>query len=152
MDMKCPEQPVAEQAGTGATEENKIKSEALADSESEVKSLEEVETHNKKTKAKGKAKLTEDADASLKGSEEFDEELDESEEEQKTEKPSIRMKKGKKKPRYSTFTRKLWNDEEDEAILSLVKVYGIRRWTLISKKLQENFHIHGRSGKQCRER
>lgn len=64
----------------------------------------------------------------------------------------IRRSGRKRRSRGSTFTRKLWNDEEDDAILSLVQTYGIRRWTLISKKLQENYHIHGRSGKQCRER
>ncbi len=66
--------------------------------------------------------------------------------------PKFWSKKGKKRQRYSTFTRKLWSDDEDEAILALVKAYGIRRWTLISKRLQETYHIHGRSGKQCRER
>ena len=66
---------------------------------------------------------------------------------------SGKLKVGRRKRnRYSTFTRKLWNDEEDDAILNLVKTYGVRRWTLISKKLQEGYHIHGRSGKQCRER
>jgi len=49
-------------------------------------------------------------------------------------------------------TRRLWTKEEDEAITQLVKQYGIRKWTLISKKLQERYGIHGRSGKQCRER
>lgn len=61
-------------------------------------------------------------------------------------------KKGKKKQKYGSFTRRLWNNDEDEAITSLVDKYGIRRWTLISKKLQEEYGINGRSGKQCRER
>jgi len=69
-------------------------------------------------------------------------------------KPAInRLKrKGKKKQKYGSFTRRLWNDEEDEAIIGLVKKYGIKKWTLISRKLQEEYQIHGRSGKQCRER
>lgn len=61
-------------------------------------------------------------------------------------------RKAKKRQKYGSFTRRLWKDEEDEAINSLVDKYGIRRWTLISKKLQEEFGINGRSGKQCRER
>jgi len=52
----------------------------------------------------------------------------------------------------SSFTRRLWTKEEDEAITYLVRHYGIRKWTLISKKLQDKYHIRGRSGKQCRER
>ncbi len=58
-------------------------------------------------------------------------------------------KKGKKD---IGSTRRLWTKEEDEAITQLVRQYGIRKWTLISKKLQERYGIHGRSGKQCRER
>jgi hypothetical protein len=61
-------------------------------------------------------------------------------------------KRGKKKQKFGSFTRRLWNDVEDEAIIELVSKYGIRKWTLISKKLQEEYHIYGRSGKQCRER
>lgn len=52
----------------------------------------------------------------------------------------------------SNFKRRLWTIEEDQAITSLVEQHGMRKWTLISKKLQEKFHIYGRSGKQCRER
>ena len=50
------------------------------------------------------------------------------------------------------FTRRLWSSDEDKAILKLVKKYGTKRWTLISKKLQDVYKMHGRSGKQCRER
>ncbi len=59
---------------------------------------------------------------------------------------------GKKGRKDISSTRRLWTKEEDEAITQLVKHYGIRKWTLISKKLQERYGIHGRSGKQCRER
>jgi len=48
-------------------------------------------------------------------------------------------------------TRRLWTEEEDDTIARLVKEYGICKWTLISKKLKQ-YGIHGRSGKQCRER
>ncbi len=66
--------------------------------------------------------------------------------------PQPKKKSGKKKQKYGSFTRRLWNDDEDDAIIRLVDKYGIRKWTLISRKLQEEYQIHGRSGKQCRER
>ncbi len=73
--------------------------------------------------------------------------------EQRAEKPAPRPKKrSKKKQKYGSFTRRLWGDDEDEAIIKLVDKYGIRKWTLISRRLQEEYQIHGRSGKQCRER
>ena len=62
-------------------------------------------------------------------------------------------KKNKKKRRGTPgFTRRLWNDVEDDAISTLVIKYGIKKWTLISRKLKEEYGISGRSGKQCRER
>ncbi|XP_068085635.1 uncharacterized protein [Anabrus simplex] len=39
-----------------------------------------------------------------------------------------------------------WSSEEDEMLMELVKKYGPKRWTLISRMLK------GRVGKQCRER
>lgn len=39
-----------------------------------------------------------------------------------------------------------WTKEEDDKVLNLVRQYGPKRWTLISK------HLKGRTGKQCRER
>lgn len=66
---------------------------------------------------------------------------------------SAGTKHGKRRRRgCPKFTRRLWNDTEDEAIVTLVRQYGIKKWTLIAHKLQEQFHISGRSGKQCRER
>ena len=50
------------------------------------------------------------------------------------------------------FTRRLWNEEEDAAITALVQRYGYKKWTLISRKLREEYSIYDRSGKQCRER
>eukprot|EP00826_Nyctotherus_ovalis_P007973 TRINITY_DN12062_c0_g2_i1.p1 TRINITY_DN12062_c0_g2~~TRINITY_DN12062_c0_g2_i1.p1 ORF type:complete len:442 (+),score=114.74 TRINITY_DN12062_c0_g2_i1:169-1494(+) len=60
--------------------------------------------------------------------------------------------KYRSKQQLANFKRRLWTTEEDSAITSLVALHGIRKWTLISRKLQEKFRIHGRSGKQCRER
>lgn len=69
------------------------------------------------------------------------------------EKDSKRIKrKIKERRKLKTFTRRLWGDDEDKAITKLVKKYGIKKWTLISRKLQEEYQIYGRSGKQCRER
>eukprot|EP00826_Nyctotherus_ovalis_P048699 TRINITY_DN5762_c0_g2_i3.p1 TRINITY_DN5762_c0_g2~~TRINITY_DN5762_c0_g2_i3.p1 ORF type:complete len:275 (-),score=47.76 TRINITY_DN5762_c0_g2_i3:542-1366(-) len=48
--------------------------------------------------------------------------------------------------------RKLWTPEEDCAVRKLVEKYGIKKWALISKKIYEQFHVYGRTGKQCRER
>jgi len=39
-----------------------------------------------------------------------------------------------------------WSKEEDEKVIELVKLYGAKQWTLISR------HLPGRVGKQCRER
>lgn len=39
-----------------------------------------------------------------------------------------------------------WTKEEDQLVVSLVKKYGPKKWSLISK------HLKGRIGKQCRER
>lgn len=48
--------------------------------------------------------------------------------------------------------RKLWTPEEDCAVRKLVEKHGIKKWALISKKICEQFHVYGRTGKQCRER
>lgn len=58
----------------------------------------------------------------------------------------------RKKNGYNSFSRRLWNQEEDEAISKLVDKYGYKRWTLISKQLEVEYNIIGRTGKQCRER
>lgn len=39
-----------------------------------------------------------------------------------------------------------WSPEEDALVLKLVKQYGPKKWSQIAK------HLHGRIGKQCRER
>lgn len=64
----------------------------------------------------------------------------------------VPKKRLKRKDKRAAFTRRLWREEEDEAILNLVRENGIKKWTLISRKLSEDYGINGRSGKQCRER
>lgn len=61
-------------------------------------------------------------------------------------------REAKQKKKLKAFTRRLWMTEEDDAIGKLVEKYGVKKWTLISKKLQEEYRIPGRTGKQCRER
>lgn len=39
-----------------------------------------------------------------------------------------------------------WTKEEDQKVIELVEQFGPKRWSLIAK------HLHGRLGKQCRER
>jgi len=58
----------------------------------------------------------------------------------------------KRKHGIVSLSRRLWNSKEDEAIENLVKKYGDKKWTLIAKKLDEEYSIIGRTGKQCRER
>ena len=58
----------------------------------------------------------------------------------------------RKKNGYNSFSRRLWNQEEDDAISKLVNKYGFKKWTLISKQLEMEYNIIGRTGKQCRER
>ena len=48
--------------------------------------------------------------------------------------------------------RRVWTAEEDEAIKDLVHKYGNKSWAVISEKIFSDYHITGRSGKQCRER
>eukprot|EP00826_Nyctotherus_ovalis_P041489 TRINITY_DN4180_c0_g1_i4.p3 TRINITY_DN4180_c0_g1~~TRINITY_DN4180_c0_g1_i4.p3 ORF type:complete len:134 (+),score=37.62 TRINITY_DN4180_c0_g1_i4:175-576(+) len=54
--------------------------------------------------------------------------------------------------RAKAFTRQLWKAEEDDAIASLIREHGTKKWTLVARKLQEEYKIYGRTGKQCRER
>ena len=48
--------------------------------------------------------------------------------------------------------RKHWMKEEDNAIVELVREYGTKDWTLISKMIKQKYGINKRSAKQCRER
>ena len=48
--------------------------------------------------------------------------------------------------------RKLWIQEEDDALRKLVGKYGIRKWAIVSKEISKKFRGYSRTGKQCRER
>lgn len=61
-------------------------------------------------------------------------------------------RRSKERRKHKAFTIRLWRDKEDKAITELVKKYGEKKWMLISRKLEEEYKIYGRSGKQCRER
>lgn len=64
------------------------------------------------------------------------------------------MKSGNLKPKSYTSGKNekeyhikgSWSEEEDRKLLELVKMYGPKRWSFIAS------HLHGRIGKQCRER
>jgi len=63
-----------------------------------------------------------------------------------------KRKLGGKCKKEKKFIRRHWTQEEDTAIAQLIKRHGIKKWSLIAKKLAADFGIIGRSGKQCRER
>lgn len=46
--------------------------------------------------------------------------------------------------------RKLWSSEEDRILKYLIEQRGLRRWSQISKAMEEEFKMSGRNGKQCR--
>jgi Myb-like DNA-binding domain len=48
--------------------------------------------------------------------------------------------------------RKPWCSIEDEAIRALVVSSGTQQWAVVARRLETEFNIKGRSGKQCRER
>lgn len=48
--------------------------------------------------------------------------------------------------------RKPWSASEDEAIRKLVSANGTQQWAIIAKRLEIDFNVKDRSGKQCRER
>jgi len=48
--------------------------------------------------------------------------------------------------------RRPWTGSEDQAVQSLVAVYGTKRWAVVAARLHLDFGIENRSGKQCRER
>eukprot|EP00903_Cladosiphon_okamuranus_P007941 g7666.t1 len=50
------------------------------------------------------------------------------------------------------YDKRVWTKQEDDAIRKLVKSHGTRSWSAIEEHLGSDFNIHGRSGKQCRER
>lgn len=52
----------------------------------------------------------------------------------------------------SEYYRRIWTNEEDEAIRQMVLKYGTKSWALIAENLSKEHSIAGRSGKQCRER
>ena len=49
-------------------------------------------------------------------------------------------------------SRRVWTDDEDKAIRTLVEKHGTKSWAIIAEKVAKDFGVKGRSGKQCRER
>jgi len=54
--------------------------------------------------------------------------------------------------KYLHLCRRIWTNEEDDAIRQMVMKYGTKSWALIAENLSKEHSIAGRSGKQCRER
>ena len=48
--------------------------------------------------------------------------------------------------------RKAWSSEEDEVLKNLREEQQITKWSVIAKKMAEEYNMPGRTGKQCRER
>jgi hypothetical protein len=53
---------------------------------------------------------------------------------------------------YNLFYRRVWSQEEDDAIRALVTKYGTKTWSVIAEQIIKEYNIEGRTGKQCRER
>mmetsp|Transcript_8909 Transcript_8909/g.16712 ORF Transcript_8909/g.16712 Transcript_8909/m.16712 type:complete len:631 (-) Transcript_8909:170-2062(-) len=51
-----------------------------------------------------------------------------------------------------TTDRRVWAQEEDEAIRALVMKHGTKTWSVIAEQIVKEYGIQGRTGKQCRER
>lgn len=51
-----------------------------------------------------------------------------------------------------TTDRRVWAQEEDEAIRALVLKHGTKTWSVIAEQIVKEYGIQGRTGKQCRER
>jgi hypothetical protein len=49
------------------------------------------------------------------------------------------------------YSRRIWTEEEDEAIRQMVAKHGTKSWALIAENLAKD-GMPGRTGKQCRER
>ncbi|KAJ6755272.1 MYB PROTEIN-RELATED [Salix purpurea] len=61
-------------------------------------------------------------------------------------KSSKGIAKKTKKGSSATLIKGQWTEEDDRKLIRLVKQFGVRNWAQIAEKL------HGRVGKQCRER
>ena len=48
--------------------------------------------------------------------------------------------------------RRSWTEEEDRALKYLKNVLQVKKWSEIARKLEFEFNLPGRNGKQCRER
>ena len=65
---------------------------------------------------------------------------------------SLPIKRKHRQKMRQGFTRRHWSQSDDDAIIATVKRHSTKNWSMISKKLEEEFGIKDRSGKQCRER
>ena len=42
--------------------------------------------------------------------------------------------------------------QEDAALIEIIEVQKIKKWSAVSRAMENQFKIIGRTGKQCRER
>lgn len=45
-----------------------------------------------------------------------------------------------------------WTEEEDRALKFVFETIKVTKWSHIARRLQEEFGVRGRNGKQCKER
>jgi ATP-dependent exoDNAse (exonuclease V) alpha subunit len=67
-------------------------------------------------------------------------------------KKKLAKHKGSRHNKGSNTSRRHWYSNEDQAIIELTQKYGTKHWAMIAKKLEEEYGIEDRNGKQCRER
>jgi hypothetical protein len=48
--------------------------------------------------------------------------------------------------------RRPWSAEEDQILKDLFEKVKLNKWSLIARRMEEEYQMGGRSGKQCRER
>ena len=48
--------------------------------------------------------------------------------------------------------RKVWSSEQDNVLKYLKEELKIQKWSIIARKMVEEYSMPGRTGKQCRER
>lgn len=48
--------------------------------------------------------------------------------------------------------RRPWSAEEDQILKDLFEKVKLNKWSLIARRMEEEYQMGGRTGKQCRER
>ncbi len=48
--------------------------------------------------------------------------------------------------------RRMWSPEEDHTLRLLREEKSLKKWSVIARKMETDYNLPGRTGKQCRER